>query len=72
MQPEQSYRQVIGSMVDSREGEERTDKWAGRRLLEVCLKFHEKLWMDRKKSELSSEWPKDTQSQQNIVASSRK
>lgn len=72
MQPEQSYRQVIGSMVDSREGEEWTDKWAGRRLLEVCLKLHEKVWMDRKKGELSSEWPKDTQCQQNIVASSRK
>lgn len=62
----------MGYMVHLREGEERTDKWAAGRLLEVCLKLHEKMWMDRKKGEQSSERPKDTQSQQNIVASSRK
>lgn len=64
--------QVIGSRIRLREREERTDKWVGGRLLEVCLKLGEKVWMESEKGEQSSEWPKHPHSLQNIVASSRK
>lgn len=57
----------MGNKVHLREGKERRVEGCWR-----CLKLHEKVWVDRKKGEQSSKWPKDIHSQQNIVASSRK